>query len=294
MLAVHAENEVERNRMIVERFNRMAEENGNVSVKRVRTIPKEESYENFSLKPEFADCIPLGYNVDDLELESISFREFFCYTVITTTIKSVRAFSENLLYACKRLNIETIQVSAERRAGEGQVYLGEYEAIVKFEMSLKQEFAARSLFAKEQCAGLTEEEKLEKITEHFGRKVVLIENLADFAESLYENCGDAEKPAPLMELLLKKGQGLGIYFFSFVENGRRGAYAEHAVYRIFTEYRTGICFGGKLDQQRVFDFDLPELPLRKLMKSTDYNVGSFVEDNQFKQIYMPLKGGKEV
>lgn len=292
-LAVHAENEVERNRMIVERFNRMAEEDGNVSVKRVRTIPKEESYENFALKPEFTDCIPLGYNVADVKPEGISFEDFFCYTVCATTTKSVRAFSENLLYACERLNIETVQVSAERREGAGQVYLGEYEAIVEFEKSLKQEFAARSLFAKEQCVGLTEKEKLAKVTEHFGRKVVLIESLADFAETLYENYGDKEKPAPLMEFLLKNGQGLGIYFFSFVENGKWGAYAEYAVYKIFTGYRKGICFGGKLDQQKILDFDLLELPLRKLMKPTDYNVGSFVQDNKLKQIYMPLKGGKE-
>lgn len=125
--------------------------------------------------------------------------------------------------------------------------------------------------------------------ERFGRILVLMDDLKEFLENVYQATTEEEFIASNYEQFFRSGQGLGICFTAIV---RPLAYHEivgKMAGELFLRYHTGIHFGGKLDRQKLMEF---EIPMARQMEAKEDNIGMWPDGNGCKEVFMPW-GPKE-
>ena len=242
--------------------------------KQVQTIPKEESYHQLLAKVEDTDLLPIGYNEQSLAIESISLYETYCFIISAVEKQSARLFMEHVKEAAEYRHIHVTKIK------EGL----DYQDLFDLAIELRDLFNERkayldSIGAQEDARYLT--------YQHFERRIYLIDNLADFIERLYMPVtAEQENLYPIYETFFKKGANYGITFMAYEEAADHYNIAGRTAGKNFQTYKQGIHFGGRLDQQKIFDFSLP---ISKQMKVLDYNEGNYERNNQFYQIYMPIE-----
>lgn len=291
-LAVRADNELERNGKIRKEFAERQRNMGSAeSAARVRTLPQNETYETFLTKFERKDEIPLGYNIDSLNMEGIPWKDIYCYCVSTVDKKALRAFSDNLHMLCEQQTIEICHIVSDTKRKENEIPISSYEALKKWTIEIRDEFAKRSRAAKSLGENRTLSEREEAVIAEYGKKVIIIDELTDFIEAVYLEKAEERALYPVIESVLQKGKGLGIYFFAAVDYTGIGSVKETRAYREYTRYQTGIHFGGRLDQQKLFECDIP---YAKQLQVLNFNVGSYMDNRKLKQVWMPVKEDEEL
>lgn len=268
-------NALVRNHQLKEQFAdisaKLGEENG---AKQVQTIPKEESYVQLLEKVDDYDLIPLGYNEQNLNIETISMYEIYCYVISAHTKQSVQLLMKNLKTAFAQRDMDVTVIK------EGI----DYHTLFDLAIELRDTFTERNDYRK--SLETDEEESNRKTYEHFAKRIYLIENLSDFIEGLYAPVkAEQEVLYPIFEVFFKKGSHMGIVFIAHEEISDHYNVMSKTAGKYFLSYKQGIHFGGKLDQQKLFDF---AMPVSKQIKVLDYNVGTYMVQNEFYQIYVPI------
>lgn len=268
-------NALVRNQKLKEEFAEITSRLGEGSgAKQVQTIPKEETYVQLLEKVEEPDQIPMGYNEKNLNIETISLYETYCYVISAHAKQSVQLFWKNLKVAFAQRDVEMTVIK------EGIGYQAAYDLAIE----LRNLFTERSDYRK--ALDLDEEESDRQTYDHFEKRVYLIENLSDFMERLYAPVkADQETLYPIFEVFFKKGSHLGIVFIAHEEIADHYNVMSKTAGKYFLSYQQGIHFGGKLDQQKLFDF---VMPVSKQIKALDYNIGSYMEQNEYYQVYVPV------
>lgn len=290
-LSVGADNEIARSRLIQEKFDELSQSAGNIeSAARVRTLPRNEDYGTFLTKFEREEEIPLGYNVANLNMEGIVLSETFCYCVSAVEKKSIVAFLNNIVMFCRRQRIDYYHVVSGDTKEVNEIPVYSDRALRELVTEMRNGFSQRSRAVKELGEKMTSDEKLEMLNAKYGKKVIIIDDLTDFVDTVYSEIPDEESLSPVMETLIKKGRGFGIYFFAGVDYTSRNSARDKQLYSAFLQYHTGIHFGGKLDQQKLFECNIP---YAKQLQLLDFNVGSYVENKKLKQVLVPVEEGTE-
>ena len=277
-LSVKAENEFERNQLI---RNALKEVSKNIQnsdgAASVKILPRDEIYEVFANKFGRKNEIPLGYNVDTLDMEGISLIDTYCYYISAIEKKSITAIFENIEMYCKWKNVECKYVDSSS-----------YDSLKEWALEVKNEFALRSRLIKEKEVEAATEEAIDVVTAEYGKKVYIIEDFSEFIKKVYATYADEEAVYPLVELFFRKGKGLGLYFFAGESISRGNDATSRSAYSAFMQYHTGIHFGGKLEQQKMFEF---KMAYSKLTEALDFNVGCYMDKKKYKQVFMPTKEG---
>ena len=274
-LSVKAETEFERNKIMLNYFKELAGQLENADgAARVRVLPRNEIYEVFARKFNRENEIPLGYNVETLDMEGISLEDMYCYCVSAVERKSITEFFENIQLYCRWQGIEVKNVDNSS-----------YNSLYEWALEVKNEFALRSRLLKAKGISAATKEAIELLAQECGKKFYMIENLSEFVRNVYTLSGD-EALHPLVELFFRQGKGLGIYFFAGEGVSRGNDVASRSAYSAFMQWHTGIHFGGKLEQQKLFEF---KMAYSKLTEALDFNVGCYLEKKKYKQVFMPTK-----
>lgn len=279
-LAVKSKNELERNREIQRRFEEISREAGSQSAAaRVRTIPKDETYEEFCKKFLKTGMLPIGYNVETLEPEYVDCRRSFCYGVSFISEVSGRKFMDAMDLAANEQEITVIRV------GDGRaVEPGDDEKLISFTSRLREEFIQRHGLRKEQPEGMPVEQMDIMASERFGRLVVLIDDLKEFLDGVSRAATEEEFIASIYEQVFRSGQGLGICFIAIVRPSSYHEIDGRMAGEMFLRYHTGIHFGGRLDRQKLMEF---EIPLSRQMDAKEDNIGMWPDGNGCREVFMP-------
>lgn len=291
-LSVHAETELDRNREIQKRFADLLKSVGKTrGAARVKTLPRNETYEEFINKFDRKNEIPLGYNINNLEMEGISLEDNYCYCVSAVDKRAIASFIDNIYTYCTGQGIEIQHVVSNDTKNKGDIPVYSREDLTEWVIQIRSDFVARSATFKTLGDEMTPSEKTEVVVEKHGRKVVIIDDLLDFVEAIYLERNPAKAIFPVVETLLTKGKGYGIHFIAGVDYMRKHEAKYLSACETFLQYHTGVHFGGKLDQQKLFEC---KLPYPKQIEILDFNVGSYLEKNELKQVLMPVKEGTQV
>jgi S-DNA-T family DNA segregation ATPase FtsK/SpoIIIE len=149
------------------------------------------------------------------------------------------------------LNNEFMQV---KKISNPMVY-DTQDGIYDLLITLKKEFRARSSRKK---AVLSEgvNDFYSVIMKEFSPLVVIIDDFDAFLQKIYDT-SYKEEMNKIVELFFKEGKQLGIMFIA----GFTPEFASNNLYtqacRNFTLYKTGVHIGGRLNDQRIFEFSLP-------------------------------------
>lgn len=285
-LAGKAETELDRNREIHKVFTGLAKNSTqSEGAAKVRVLPKNETYNVFLEKFDNEKEIPLGYNIDSLDMEGIKLEDNYCYCVSAVDRKSIIEFMNHIQIYCERQETELQHIVSGNVKENDTIPLYSEEDLRNWVIQIRNDFATRSAEFKKLGTEKTLSEKTGILVEKFGRKMVMIDDLEEFMEAVYMERPIEETLYPVIETLFQKGKGYGIHFIAGVDYTRQSSVRYMRAYQTFLEYHTGIHFGGKLDQQKLFECNLP---FSKQLQVLDFNIGSYMEENELKQVLMPI------
>lgn len=293
-LAVKAETELERNQILQRKFAEIKEKAGDSDEDiRVKTIPKEEKYQELLKKVDTKEWLPLGYNEENLQIEKLPLTDVYCYCISATNRKSIQLVQENVMLMAVKTGAELYYIAEQqKKLPENAVFVRttEYDDLYRLVLKLKEEFTERSKFRAALPKELEMREKVRRVREKFRDIYLVIEDMKEFQEAVYRSYDGKETFYSIMEEFLKRGKGHGIYFFGGMDPAVHYSIVGKTAGQRFLSYRTGIHLGGKLDQQKLYEFPMP---LSKQMKPMDYNVGCYMEEEEYRQIYVPAAGKEE-
>ena len=281
-LPVAGVDEVARNKELICAFEKIAAEDNGTSTTRIRTIPKDEVYSQFITRcNDNIKDIPLGYNIDNIANEYIDLHKIYCYTVSVSMVKNATFLINNIVFASQVLN-NTLYRIGSVSSGESNVINIDTNEMFEFAKVLRQEFIDRNSYKKSLNVASTDIR--ESVRNEFKDLIVIIDNLNEFCSKIYSKDYD-EEIYPIMELFIKQGSGLGIYFVGVLEQGDYYQVAATNFGKQFLSSREGLHLGGHLDQQKVFDFPYT---LSQQMKGQDINIANQIVDGVCSEIYIPL------
>jgi len=254
-------------------------------------LPKDSSYEEI-LDNQASEMleggeIPIGYDIESIELLGINDVNTYSYTVWGTNRSQVSAVIGNIITAATRLETDICfvnnDVSMEHLGADKNIKVfKDYDGIFELLRVLKNEFKTRSDRRKELVAEGVED-FTDVLVKEFGRKLIIIDDLSECAEIVYDEDNE-EKLFPIFELFIKQGAKLGIQFVSGVAGEMPVRMLSLKLIKTMFEYKTGICMGGLLNSQKLFTFDIP---LNQQVKKQPDNVGYTIIDNKAVKVYVP-------
>lgn len=269
---------------------------------RIPQIDKNETYLSFCAHAP-STHIPVGYDKDTLEVVGFNVQSSFCIAVNQAENEGKERFLGNLAdyaqYSGKKLYLVHLDSRTNIFANNHPDLLAtDEEGIYLMLSQLREEFKKRSDCRKEFLTTHGDQEWGEYLEQHFTPIFILIDDMVCFSEIIYG--GKPVDLSAVTEVLMKKGQGFGIYFVAFFssESEQKTIYTTMA--KTFISYQTGIRFGGHLDQQRILPVSLS---WKEQTKTMQQGYAYMVADGKARIVYMPkrtvediekLKGGDAI
>lgn len=293
-LPAFGDTESERNTIMKEVFSEIREKNMTAVAKKIPVLPTTISYLQM-LEGDAADTIarrsiPAGYDSESIELVEINPENDYCYVVWGTSKDAVCSIL-SMYFAATVMNGSIINVivagnNAEKIYGDNSCLKYEgYQGLYDFLVKMRGEFKKRSDRKKEYInEGLkNEKEIVKRLVDEYGELVVFVDDLIELCALLYDPDNNAPL-SPLYEMFMKQGAGLGIMFLFGVSGELPSKIAGFKTVKLILEYRKGICFGGMLNLQKLFTFDISYNVQTKKMPD---NIGYTIKDGKSVRIFLP-------
>ena len=235
--------------------------------RQVPFIPENPVWADLAGREDFAAALadprllPLGYVSSTAGIYSLDLSRMFCCTVAGRP----RTGKTNVLRllmraaAAKGARITVLESSGSSLKNEASALHAEYytnlEEIVRFVGELAPVFKARHTVKQELAAqGLEEDAQYQRMCQEETRLVV-IADLAAFAELVYSAGGRERNLNGALENLIGKGFLHQIFFAAAMDTEDKArAAGEGKLYDLFTREQNGVLLGGNAGSQQVFDF----------------------------------------
>ena len=257
----------------------------------IRYIQKDMVYADFLSTPQVRgetaeDCICIGYRQQDISIAKIMLPTTYCYAVGAASSKGVVNFMLNLVEAGRRIKARQHMVCLRHNALADEDLEGVYrtgEDIYYLLIKMKEEFSQRSGARKQFIKDNPSKDSFGYMNSRFDKIFVVIDSMNDYCDVVYAK--QVEDYSAIMELFIKQGAGLGIYFFAGFE---QAVYTSGNFFKplckSFLEHGGAIHLGGKLDQQKLFPV---QMSMSEQMKPREYTTGYIVEEDEVRVIFIP-------
>lgn len=231
--------------------------------KRIPVLPDKKSFAE--VLEDFGDFVtekrlPLAYEMETITPVSIELQTTYCYGVSGTGVGAINNVYKNTLYVANmaRFSIHFVNLNSEFSGLQNRCEMNIYhdqDRIYELLLLMKKEFKARSA-RKKQLIAEGNENFCPVIVQEFQPMLVLLDDFDRFIQQIYDS-SYKEAMNNIVELFFKEGKQLGIVFMAgFVPGFNSSSYYTQAC-KNFVQYRTGIHMGGRLNEQRLFEFALP-------------------------------------
>lgn len=278
-LAGDGDSEMKRNESIRRAAEARAEQS-TVQARKIRVLPKNESYVEFCEQYEKQGELPIGYDYKTVNPISLLMKQCYCVAVSSEQIRSRTLLYENLYYALAGQQAKICYVAKKCPTGvsKEEYYNYSYESLYRLAVYLKKEFTERN-----RRLGADDEVTFEQ------QIAVFIEDMPEFLERVYDR-GNEESMNPLFELFFKKGSEHGIIFFAYIPVADYNAVNATAAGALFLKGSRNIYLGGYTGRQRLLD--IPE-SMKMQNMSQEENVVHMYVDNVYQRVFMPNQEGDE-
>ena len=265
-LALDAPNDSIRVSKLKEIFEDMDQAFDGRKAPNIPTLPEELIYSSTIKSQEYqemlqSESIPLGYDLEEVEVIGIP-KDFSTYSVLghqgsgkTNFLMNMIAIAANEL-KWKLYVVDDVTSSLRNHAIEKgcKNYANNKQSMDILIENFKDEMLQRRNDSKD---GKSREE----IIEIYGEKLFVMDNCSYFLKEASENSVD------LLLNILKFCQDLGVHFV-FAENPQLiFPYSRSDIFPYMFKSNEGLLFGGKFDEQRIFDNNV-ELKKRSLLLDT--------------------------
>lgn len=228
---------------------------------KVPQIPENMTYEAFKISPEAisaknAGLIPIGYNMEDAQLVGINFTRTFGFIIGGGVRTGKTNAFKVILSECSDANydvyfIDTIDkrmASAVKEVSVSKYIAGQEEIFNFFAEILKPEFKRRNSLI-EKAGG---RKFADKAMESEKNMIIFIHDFGEFLQTIY---GD-KRLYPFIEQMMRMGDSHKISIVACITKEDAGMHSAKPAYNSFVSWKEGVYFGGAVDNQRIFEFDM--------------------------------------
>jgi len=240
-------------------------------------VPADMSLDNLMTLTEFTSVlsstryVPFAYDLAEAQIEAIDLANTFCYSISGASRSGKTNMLKVFIRLARELNGRIYVFDGAKRELEGysrEIGIDEYittgDSLFDFMQNIIiPEFTRRN------------EQKVEFVKA--GRKNIdeyivseqkiflFINDMEAFCEAVYESERDMKG---FMEQMVTKGDNHMIYLFACIsQTDMIGEYNSKRLLRSFIGWKEGVHFGGKLEDQKIFDFDVPVLERGKRLQA---------------------------
>ncbi|MCL2287249.1 MAG: type VII secretion protein EssC [Firmicutes bacterium] len=248
----------------------------------LRSIPKDQIFEDFIKEHGSNNAIAIGYNKDDVSIVSLPLELTYCVAISSSVRKAMESLQQNILKAIAFKDAKLHSVSLKYSPDPTAAFDGIYrngDDLLNLLLLLRDEFTKRSSIRK---AHEQPDSAFATIREQCGLLFVFIDSMDDFLKVIYEERED--NYYPLVEVFFKQGKGLGCYFISRFEPSVyiNGSFRE--AYKLFLSHGCGIHTGGQLDKQKHIEIPLLTREYTQVQEITE---GMTLFDEQLISLFVP-------
>ena len=294
-LCLNENDAVSLNLKLKEQFEDMASAWTGAKAPAIPQVPTDMSLESLMLMSEFMDIvsstryIPLGYDLTKAKIESIDLSKVFCYSISGASRSGKTNMPKVFMWLVKAQGgriflfdggaheLETFsnEIGAERYVDSIDSLFALMEEIIVPEYTRRNKKKAE--FIKNGKRNINEYIASDQ------KIFIFINDMTAFCEAVYESKRDMKG---FMEQVITRGDNHMIYMFACVsQNDMVGEYNAKRFMRGFVGWKEGLHFGGKIEDQRVFDFEVPVLERGKKLPA---GYGHSVIDGVTKRIVTPI------
>jgi S-DNA-T family DNA segregation ATPase FtsK/SpoIIIE len=279
-MCLKADNEAALNIALAEQFRQIAEARTDSSAARIPQVPGDMSFESFRKYPEVqqavrSNSLPIGYDVKEATLLSLEPEKLFCYAISggsrtgkTNMLRLLALQSIDAGHDVILIDISEGQPSSPAKdinatclTNADQLY--DWLSLTIPEFSRRHKMIDQAGGRKFSGTALADEKQM----------VVLIHDFGAFINTIYS---DIRNMYSFFENMVRLGNEHKIAMFACITRDDSAMHSGRPVYTGFISWKEGIHFGGQVDNQRIFDFDIsPSERIKKLPAGYGYiNTGA--------------------
>jgi S-DNA-T family DNA segregation ATPase FtsK/SpoIIIE len=296
-LAVEAENDYQRMEIIKEECQRMRQSWTKKMARQVPEIPEKPTWSIFRELEEFdtmcADVsrLPIGYDAANARVYGIPLDRTYCYLFWgankTGKENALRMAIQSAM--CKDSEIciiDSPEKMLKNYEAQGNItYACDEDSVFNFFASLLPEFKRRNMIKRELIEKDYEEHEIFERMSQEKPYFIFISDFSWFVPFIYS----AEKDMkPFLENIIAKGTLHNIYFISTMALENKDKVAGYQIYELFKSHKTGMHFGGKVNNNPSLSFDY--LSYMEQSKAEKPNIGQIPdagEEKDTKKVVVP-------
>ena len=298
-VASSAGDDYQRGEILEEQCRQWAEVWTGDTIRRIPRIPAKPLWEIFAGTREVAEMakdgihLPLGYLETTAEIYGIDLRGTYTWLVQGKNRKERTNVLQVLAKSAKLRGGLVTVIEPEGTqwrsfaASEGFEYLSGFEDYQTFfGTSFVPDFVSRNQKKKALLAKDMPEEEIYHRMREDRTRYLIITDLCRFAKMLHTE--DRKLLEAQMTNLLDKGFLHNIYAFAGMNPDDRTEVLDNTIFRTFTAPKAGIHLGGRIPEQRIFDFSTMPFSEQNAPEKAGRGVTAPTEAEEWHRIVLPI------
>ena len=300
-LGARAEGSPERNDLLKEMVAKMNDAWHGVRARSIPSIPAKPVRSDFESLPEYQELLsdrtklPVGWDFESADLASFDLVKNFAYLVSGAKQSGKSVFMENLMMTAAARGDEVIILEA---GGERFQSIAEQhgwkrytdgEGLLEFLTYLHGILVERSPLKKSCLDRKCSDEELFAEADANPRIDIFIGNMTGVITTIHDPDSPAKEGEALFETLCERGKGYNVFVFGEVGDKEAVEMAGYIAFGSLMNYRSGIRFGGRFGDQKLFAFE--NVSFQDQDRSMKPGIGVIPTDNRddrLEKIVVPM------
>ena len=266
-LAAHAENSPERNDLLKIAVAAMNAAYPGPRARTIPRIPENPKRTDFTDLPEYAQALskpelmPAGYDFEYADVFSFNLVRNYIYLITGTKQSGKSVLMENLMLTGKDRGDEVIVLEVgdnqfDRFAQENNLHrYTDGQGVFELLSRIHGELISRAKIKKACIEAKKSDEEMFHAALVNQRIDIFIGNMVTLAKELQDPDSPAFNARELFETLCERGKGYNIFLYVELGDKDEGELLGYNCFNNMRSYRSGIRFGGRFSEQRIFSFE---------------------------------------
>lgn len=291
----------------LERIEQMCEDmRAHYTGKRAREIPMIpenpvwqdlEELEEMQRASARADLLPIGYNAVNASVYALNLRDIYCFLIMgwhhSGKKNCMRAAVESALMKRSDVCIMDSPASpfAAYQAREGVSYLTKEQEIFEYFNRLIPVFTERKEIWQSMIEKDCDEEEIFARMLQERQYFIFLPDFVWFVQMVHSATLQMEG---FLKNILTKGSRYNIYFFGVLSVENRSQINGMELFKIFSDYRAGIHFGGRVEENHTLGFEYMDYKEQRIAEKPGVGIlPDKLAQKDTSRVVVPLMRGKK-
>lgn len=266
-LAAHSESGPERTELLKASILAMNTAYTGPRARSIPCIPDNPTRDVFAALPEYVEALtkpsllPVGYDFEYANVYSFDLVENYIFLVSGSKKSGKSVFLENLMLTSLDRGDEVVilELDDDRFAPIAQEHgiqrCTDGQSLYDFMSRIQGEMVARAQIKKACIAQKSSDEEMFTAALMNQRINIFMGNMSALINSLHDPESPAFNAQGLFEAICERGRGYNIFLFGEVDGREETELMGYTCFDSMRSYRSGIRFGGRLSEQKLFPFE---------------------------------------